>query len=128
MKILAIIGSYRGNRGYTSYLIDKLLAGASSAGASCEVIHLSSQNIKRCTGCFACQQEAHLLTCIYENKDDTKEIFEKIRAAIPGSHEKSQPAFGSVTTNDTHPDALPLFQKNSLRKNSAAALVDQPVF
>lgn len=78
MKLLAINGSYRGDKGYTSFLINKVLAGAESAGATCEVIHLTNKHINRCIGCFKCQKSKPLLKCIYTDKDDVKEIFEKI--------------------------------------------------
>lgn len=81
MKILAINGSYRGSKGYTAFLINKVFEGAMAEGAECEVIHLAEKHIERCRGCFVCQSERKLMHCIYEDKDDAKLIFEKMREA-----------------------------------------------
>ena len=81
MKLLAINGSYRGEKGYTSFLINKVLEGANAAGATCEVIHLAKKSIKHCIGCFTCQKENHLMSCIFEDKDDIKEIYIKMEEA-----------------------------------------------
>jgi len=81
MKILAINGSHTGDKGYTHFLINKLIKGAISAGATCETIVLANHNINPCMGCRACQRSGHYLKCIYEEKDDVAMIFEKMRAA-----------------------------------------------
>lgn len=81
MKILAINASYRGKRGYTGFLIEKLFEGATAAGAQCESVILSEIDIKRCTGCFTCQRADHLFQCIYNGKDDAKAVFDKMREA-----------------------------------------------
>ncbi|MCX7710602.1 MAG: flavodoxin family protein [Clostridia bacterium] len=79
MKILAINSSFRGNKGYTKYLIDKLFDGAKEAGADCELINLSELNIKQCIDCQVCQTETHFLQCIH--KDDAAMVYDKMRAA-----------------------------------------------
>jgi len=81
MKIIAINGSHRGKRGYTGFLVEKFLEGVREGGAEGEEITLAELNIKRCAGCFVCQKRDHLLQCIYDGKDDAKEVFEKIKAA-----------------------------------------------
>jgi len=81
LKILAINSSYRGERGYSAFLIDKVFTGAKSAGADCEVITLSKVKMKHCIACDRCQTEESYLKCIYEDKDDVKEIFNKMAAA-----------------------------------------------
>lgn len=81
MKIIAINASFRGSKGYTQFLINKLFEGSKEKGAECETIVLSEYNIKRCTGCFSCQSKARLYTCIYDGQDDTKLIYDKMRAA-----------------------------------------------
>jgi multimeric flavodoxin WrbA len=75
MKILAINSSHRGDGGYTRFLIDKLFQGATEAGADCEVVSLAGQNINHCTGCQVCHSKEHNLKCIYEDKDDIRNIF-----------------------------------------------------
>lgn len=81
MKILAINGSYRGNNGFTSACIERLLQGATEAGADCETISLAGMKINACTGCQVCHTESHLLKCIFDEKDDTNVIFGKMRDA-----------------------------------------------
>lgn len=78
MKILAINSSHRGDNGYTRFLIDKLFQGATEAGAACEVVTLARLKINRCTGCNLCHTEEHYLTCIYDSKDDVREVFNKM--------------------------------------------------
>jgi len=78
VKILAINSSYRGEKGYSAFLIDKVFTGAKAAGAVCEVVTLSKLKINRCIACDTCQTEEHFLKCIYEDKDDVKDIFNKM--------------------------------------------------
>ena len=80
-KIIAINGSHRGEKGFTQFLIDKLAAGVTKAGGSLETIVLSKQKINMCIGCEVCRTEKSYLKCIYDDKDDVREIFEKMRAA-----------------------------------------------
>lgn len=81
MKILAINGSHRGERGHTAYLIEKLFKGAASAGADCESVVLAKRKINRCLACAQCQIKEHPLECVYQEKDDVAQIFEKMAAA-----------------------------------------------
>lgn len=81
MKILAINGSHRGNKGFTSFCISKIFEGARNEGAECEEISLAEKVIHPCTGCQVCHSSQHYLRCIYEEKDDVQMIFDKMKAA-----------------------------------------------
>lgn len=81
MKILAINGSYRGDRGHTRFLIDKLLQGASEAGAKCQVLTLSCLKINHCLACGQCQTAEHRHKCVYDGKDDVQMIFNQMAEA-----------------------------------------------
>lgn len=81
MKIVAINSSHRGDKGYTHFLIAKLFDGAKNAGAECETIVLAHHTINTCLGCRVCHKSNHYLKCIYDEKDDVKEIFAKMRNA-----------------------------------------------
>ena len=81
MKILAINGSHRGRRGCTQMLIDKLREGAEAAGGELDTVVLAEKRINPCIACEVCGKPATMGHCIYEDKDDVKEIFDRIRAA-----------------------------------------------
>ncbi len=81
MRILAINGSHRGDKGHTRYLVDQIFAGAQEAGAECEVVTLSKIKMKRCIACAKCQKEKSLMRCVFHAKDDVASVFEKISAA-----------------------------------------------
>lgn len=81
MHILAINGSHRGDKGWTRFLIDCLGRGATEAGATCEVVTLAKLKINRCLSCYQCQQDAHHLHCVYEDKDDAAGVMAKMAAA-----------------------------------------------
>jgi multimeric flavodoxin WrbA len=96
MKILAINGSYRGERGQTQRWIELLFKGAREAGAECESIALSALRMYHCLGCNTCQRTARItksadsnpdpcpeyeLACVYKDKDDVEMVFQKMRAA-----------------------------------------------
>jgi len=78
MKILALNGSHRGEKGCTQWLLDKLAEGARLAGADFETVALAQQNIKLCTGCEGCHISGH---CVYEQEDDVQAIFARMKAA-----------------------------------------------
>jgi len=59
MKVLGISGSPRAG-GNTDTLLGALLAGAASAGAETEAVHLRDYAIAPCTGCERCRRD---LTC-----------------------------------------------------------------
>lgn len=81
MRILAINGSYRGDKGHTRFLIDKLFKGAAEHGAECEVVTLSNNKIKICKACNICQTESSYLKCVFDGKDDLRSIFNKMTCA-----------------------------------------------
>ena len=55
MKILAINGSPR-KTWNTAMILEKVLEGAASAGATTEMIHLYDLTYKGCVSCFACKR------------------------------------------------------------------------
>ncbi len=79
MGILAINASFRGDNGYTSFLIEKLFEGALEAGVACEKLNLNPLKINHCVDCQACQTENHRLKCIH--KDDAEMVFSKMKAS-----------------------------------------------
>jgi multimeric flavodoxin WrbA len=81
MKILAINGSHRGRSGCSQILLDKLAEGATASGAEFETVVLAEQKINRCLACGYCSKPATLGHCVYEDQDDVKAIFERMRAA-----------------------------------------------
>lgn len=81
MKILAINSSFKGPRGVSSVLINKLFEGATEMGAECETIHLTEQHINHCIDCQLCQTSEHLLKCTFDEEDDVSFIFNKMREA-----------------------------------------------
>jgi len=81
MRIVAINGSHRGDKGYTHFLIEKFFKGCMDFGADCEEVILSKLTINLCKACQVCSTEKHYLKCIYEGKDDVSLVFEKMRIA-----------------------------------------------
>jgi multimeric flavodoxin WrbA len=81
MNILAINASHRGDRGRTRFLIDHIFQGAQEARAVCEVVTLARLKINRCLACTKCQTKEHYLRCVQEDKDDVRQVFDKIAAA-----------------------------------------------
>ncbi len=81
MKILAINSSFRGPKGMSALLIDKLFEGATENGAECEAIHLAELQINHCIDCQLCQTPEHLLKCTFDEKDDASFVFRKMREA-----------------------------------------------
>jgi putative NADPH-quinone reductase len=89
MKILAINGSHSGDRGYTRFLVDRLLAGAARAGAETEVVDLAALKINQCRVCQKCQAKAeanfdpnHFRPgCVWDGKDDVQGAFLKMAGA-----------------------------------------------
>jgi len=81
MKILAINASYRGGKGHTRFLVDKLFQGAREAGADCEDVRLAELKINRCLACNQCKTDESYLHCVYENRDDVWNVFQKMANA-----------------------------------------------
>ncbi|HMK47971.1 MAG TPA: flavodoxin family protein [Methanocella sp.] len=81
MKIVAINGSHRGERGFTQFLLEKLAVGAYEAGAEVEIVVLARHQINQCTGCQICHTDGSYLECVYGDGDDVKSIFDRMRKA-----------------------------------------------
>jgi multimeric flavodoxin WrbA len=81
MRIIAINASHRGDKGMTRFFVDRLFDGATRAGAECEVVTLAKLKINRCLSCYRCQADEAHLTCVYNDKDDVRAIFDKIAGA-----------------------------------------------
>jgi hypothetical protein len=81
MNIIAINGSYRGEKGHTHQWLECLSSGARTDGASFEIVNLSRLKINHCLGCNTCHTKDHYLNCIYSEKDDVSSVFSKISAA-----------------------------------------------
>ena len=78
MKVLAINGSPRGERGNTERILQAFLAGAREAGADAETVYLREKTIHPCTGCFTCWTKTPGV-CIHQ--DDMPALLEAVRAA-----------------------------------------------
>jgi multimeric flavodoxin WrbA len=94
MNILALNASYRGERGQTQHLINRVFDGGREAGAACETLTLAKLKINHCLGCNQCQRNARRLEpapggqgpayevrCVYHDKDDVSLVFEKMKQA-----------------------------------------------
>jgi len=80
-KILAINASYRGDQGYTRFLLDRLYEGASQEEAEFEVVTLAKHKIRRCLACDQCHTPEHFLQCLYKDRDDVWAIFSRLAQA-----------------------------------------------
>lgn len=78
MKILAINASHRGEKGFTQFLINQIRSGVIDAGSEFETIVLRRHKIYQCLGCELCHTEKSYLKCVYEDKDDMKDILERM--------------------------------------------------
>jgi multimeric flavodoxin WrbA len=74
MKVISILGSPRGIKGYTGTLLQSVLEGAESAGAETEVFSLKDLSVLPCKGC--------LDVCHIKGACNQKDDFEKIRDAM----------------------------------------------
>jgi putative NADPH-quinone reductase len=81
MKILAINASHRGDNGHTRVLLGLLGEGINQTGAEYEIVTLARHKINRCLACGKCHQPEQHLQCVYREKDDVADIFEKISRA-----------------------------------------------
>jgi multimeric flavodoxin WrbA len=81
MRLLAINASHRGDKGFTRFFVDRLFQGATEAGADCEVVTLARLKINRCLSCYHCQNGKTHLECVYQDRDDTRMVFDKMAAA-----------------------------------------------
>ncbi|NMM63767.1 flavodoxin family protein [Clostridium sp. P21] len=78
MKILAINGSPRGEKGNTEVILKPFLKGCEEAGSEIEIVYLKDKNIKHCSGCFTCWTKTPG-KCIH--KDDMEELLKKVLEA-----------------------------------------------
>ncbi len=72
MKVLAVVGSPR-KEGNTQALINEVVRGAGSVGASCQVINVCDLAIAPCRGCESCRRTG---TCV--QNDDMLDMYTKI--------------------------------------------------
>ena len=78
MKILVLNGSPKQEHSDTMHLTRAFLQGMQDAGAQeIEIVHVTGQNIRYCTGCLTCMKNGG--ACVL--KDDMSEILEKIAGA-----------------------------------------------
>lgn len=80
MYVIAINGSPRKNWN-TATLLNKALEGASSQGATTELIHLYDLNFKGCISCFACKLKGGKSYGKCGYKDELTPVLEKIESA-----------------------------------------------
>lgn len=77
MKIVAIMGSPRGMRGFTAKLLNPLLAAAEEAGAKTEIFSLDTLTVQPCKGCLdVCHIQGKC-----QLKDDFSQILDSMLAA-----------------------------------------------
>jgi len=77
VKILALNGSFRGERGITFKLLHSIGEGVEKAGGTWRIENLSELKIESCRACNHCQT-TKTYKCIFEAKDNVKEIFGKM--------------------------------------------------
>jgi multimeric flavodoxin WrbA len=81
MKILAINGSPR-KKWNTATLLEKALEGASSQGATTELVHLYDLDYKGCTSCFACKMIDGPSSGRCAMQDELRPLLEKIETEV----------------------------------------------
>jgi len=80
MKVLALNGSFRGDKGATGKILQSMGVGVMKAGGIWNAVHLSRLKIETCRGCNHCQR-TKTYKCIFEGKDDAEEVFSKMKDA-----------------------------------------------
>lgn len=80
MKLLALNGSPRKGKN-TGRLLEKIVEGAASKGAECELIHLSKYEYRGCVSCFSCKdpKSEHYGRCAV--RDELSPILDKAHEA-----------------------------------------------
>jgi len=78
LKVIAFCGSPR-KKGNTSILIDEVLKGAQSTGASTEKVMINALKITPCIGCRKCHD--HYLSTYCSIKDNMTPLYDKILSA-----------------------------------------------
>jgi multimeric flavodoxin WrbA len=80
MKIFFLNGSLRGERGATFKLLSSIGTGIEKAGGTWNIANLSGLKIESCRACGHCQR-TKTYKCIFDDKDDVKTVFDKMRDA-----------------------------------------------
>ena len=80
MRLLAVNGSFRGDRGACGRILEAIHRGFLSGGGSAEIVNLAEKRVESCKGCNRCQATKSY-RCVLEGKDDVAEILEGIRGA-----------------------------------------------
>ena len=70
MKITAVNGSPRGERGNTNVMVEAFLAGAREAGAATENVLLARKRIGPCKACYACWMKTPGICSQRDDMDD----------------------------------------------------------
>ena len=78
VKILAINGSHRSEKGFTEIVLKSFLKGAQSANARCEVLYPSGKKITPCDSCGKCLFETPG-TCKF--RDDMESVIREMETA-----------------------------------------------
>jgi len=79
-KTLVISSSPRGERGHTYFYLNAFLKGLETDGNEVEVVSLHKLNINDCKGCWQCWLSG-TGKCVYSDKDDVKELYDKLNEA-----------------------------------------------
>jgi multimeric flavodoxin WrbA len=77
MKVIAVNGSPRKSWN-TATLLDKALEGATSVGASTDMVHLYDLKYRGCTSCFICKRKDNKHNGLCAMKDGLTDVLEKI--------------------------------------------------
>lgn len=75
MKVIGFVGSPR-KKGNTDLLVQRILQGASDAGAETRVFYLNEMNFKGCQGCFFCKENDKC-----RQQDDMTPVYDEIAEA-----------------------------------------------
>lgn len=81
MKVMAFNGSPRKKKWNTVTMLENALAGARSAGADTELIHLYDMEFSGCISCFSCKKLSRKQDGVCAVKDELTEILAGIREA-----------------------------------------------
>lgn len=79
-KIVIINSSPRGKRGFTHFYLNAFIEGLATGGSDIEVIFLHKHKIRPCTGCWLCWMK-DTGECVYKDKDDAMDLYEKVEEA-----------------------------------------------
>ncbi|MHA1465325.1 MAG: NAD(P)H-dependent oxidoreductase [Candidatus Heimdallarchaeaceae archaeon] len=79
-KTLVISASPRGEKGYTYFYLNAFLKGLERDGNKVEIVSLNKLNINDCKGCWHCWLSG-TGKCVYSEKDDVKELYDKMNEA-----------------------------------------------